>query len=211
MTQKDLDYFKQLGFSKDGIVTPVGLQLTDYQKFKIESKQPAISFIGSLDWVPNQEGLIWFLEEVWLDLKKQLPDLELHIAGRNTPEWIFQKAGNGVIVHGEVPDSKVFLRKYPLTIVPLFSGSGMRVKILEGLALSRVVVTTTLGLEGIAAQDGQEVLIADNQQAFIEKITSVFSDKSLQLSLMQKARLFIEKNYDNKLIAKNVLKKYRQL
>ena len=211
MTQKDLAYFQKLGYKNTSLVTPIGLPITDYQLSEITPQLPALSFIGSLDWVPNQEGLNWFLEKVWLNLRKQFPQLELHIAGRNTPDSIFEKAGNGVIVHGEVPDARAFLLKYPISIVPLFSGSGMRVKILESMALGRVVITTQLGLEGIPAKHKQEVLIADTQDEFIKNIRWVIHKESKVLALRKAARNFIEKNYDNKYIAKNVLRAFNAL
>ncbi len=211
MTQKDSNYFSKLGYQGESLVTPIGLALRDYPSFQPTYEQPAISFIGSLDWVPNQEGLSWFLNEVWADLRRLFPTLEIHIAGRNTPEWIFQKAGNGVVVHGEVPNAQAFLKKYPMTIVPLFSGSGMRVKILEGMAMARIVITTTLGLEGIPAKTEKSVLIADSKEAFIEKIRIIINDKPKALKMMRAARVFIEQHYDNKMIAKNVLKTFREV
>ena len=84
MTQRDLDIFRKLGYKKEALITSVGLQLADYQIKKQEimfRQQPlSISFIGSLDWIPNQEGLSWFLESAWSDLRNLYPDLELHIA-----------------------------------------------------------------------------------------------------------------------------------
>ena len=211
MTQKDLTYFKKLGYTGKSLITPIGLELKDYPSFELAYDQPAISFIGSLDWVPNQEGLSWFLEEVWLDLRLEFPNLAIHIAGRNTPDWIFKKAGNGVIVHGEVPNAQDFLKKYPMTIVPLFSGSGMRVKILEGMAMARIVITTTLGIKGIPAKSEKSVLIADNKEAFIKKIRYIINNKSKSLEIMQTARTFIAQHYDNKRIAQNVLETFREV
>lgn len=211
MTPKDLTYFNKMGYNGRSLVTPIGLELKDYQSYDTNFQQPAISFIGSLDWVPNQEGLTWFLDEVWLDLRKEFPTLEVHIAGRNTPEWILQKAGNGVVVHGEVPNAQVFLNKYPMTVIPLFSGSGMRVKILEGMAMGRIVITTTLGIEGIPAIPGKYVLIADTKEAFIKKIRYIINDNTKAVAMMQAARDFIEQHYDNKMIARNVLKTFREV
>jgi len=211
MTAKDLAYFQKLGYHNDSLITPIGLQLADYESFGVIPQKPALSFIGSLDWVPNQEGLSWFLEEVWLNLRKLFPNLEIHIAGRNTPGWIFRKAGNGVVVHGEVPNASDFLLKYPISIVPLFSGSGMRVKILESMALARVVITTQLGLEGIPAQDKKEVLLANTKNEFIEKVEWTIKNEMKMLAIMTSARKFIEKNYDNKAIANNVLNKFKSV
>lgn len=211
MTQKDLDYFKNLGYRGKYFVAPIGLEISNYESFSPDYDQPSLSFIGSLDWVPNQEGLLWFLEEVWLDLRTEFPSLEFHIAGRNTPDWVFQKAGNGIIVHGEVPDAKKFLKKYPMTVVPLFSGSGMRVKILEGMAMARIVITTTLGIEGIPAIEEKSVLIADSKEAFIKKIRYIINNKPKTLKIMEAARAFIEQHYDNTMIAKSVLEKFREV
>jgi len=209
MTGKDLTYFQKLGYQNDSLITPIGLQPADYESFEITPQKPALSFIGSLDWVPNQEGLSWFLEEVWLNLRERFPNLEIHIAGRNTPDWIFQKAGNGVVVHGEVSNASDFLLKYPISIVPLFSGSGMRVKILESMALARVVITTQLGLEGIPAEHEKEVLLANTKNEFIEKVEWIIQNEQKMLSIRTTARNFIENNYDYKVIAKKVLNKFK--
>ncbi len=211
MTEKDLTYFKKLGYKNRSLVTPIGLELMDYPSFVPNYEVPAISFIGSLDWMPNQEGLSWFLDQVWANLRMEFPTLELHIAGRNTPDWMFTKAGNGVVVHGEVSNAQAFLKRYPMTIVPLFSGSGMRVKILEGMAMARIVISTTLGIEGIPAKSGKSVLIADDEEAFIKKIRYTINNKSKALRIMQTARTFIAQHYDNKMIAKNVLTTFREV
>jgi glycosyltransferase involved in cell wall biosynthesis len=205
MTTKDLAYFQKLGCKIPTLLTPIGLSLDGYPIREIPLQKPSIAFIGSLDWMPNQEGLAWFLEEVWEGLHRQFPDLELHIAGRNTPDWVFQKAGNGVVVHGEIPDAKAFLMAHPFSIVPLFSGSGMRVKILQGMALGSLVITTTLGIEGIAAKDGKEVLIADTKEAFISKIATFIKNPEKTTVLRSNAQQFIHQYYDNQQIAKGVI------
>ncbi len=215
MTQRDLDIFKKFGHRGAALVIPIGLQLTDYQianqKLFSDKQSLSISFIGSLDWMPNQEGLSWFLESVWGELRRIYPHLELHIAGRNTPKWIFEKAGKGITIHGEVTDAKAFLAKYPITLVPLFSGSGMRVKILEGMAMGRVVLSTTLGLEGIPASDKKEVLIADTKTAFIQAIRFCHENLDQLNAISQKAKAFVRSNYNNLKIAKKAIKKMQLL
>ncbi|MEM6317779.1 MAG: glycosyltransferase family 4 protein [Bacteroidota bacterium] len=211
MTAKDLAYFRKLGFQGQGMVVPIGLQLDNYPIQQAVTFSTSISFIGSLDWVPNQEGLSWFIQEVWPDLRKKIPALELHIAGRNTPDWIFAKAGNGIVVHGEVSDAKAFLRKHPVTVVPLFSGSGMRVKILEGMALGRVVVTTTLGMEGIDALANESIVIANERTQFIDAISAVFKDAEKAKCMMQLARELVEREYNNQRIAALVFEAFEAL
>ena len=206
MTQRDVDYFNKLGPSKQIMVAPIGLDLKNYHKATPAAPPPySISFIGSLDWMPNQDGLKWFLENVWSVAHKKYPHLEFHIAGRNTPQWVFAQAGNGVIVHGEVEDAKAFIAAHPITVVPLFSGSGMRVKILESMAMGRIVLTTTIGIEGISAKHGQEVFIADTASEFIQLIDNCLQQPQQLSRMAKRAQAFIVKNYDNIQIGQRVL------
>jgi len=210
MTERDLAYFKQLAPIRQSLVTPIGLDLKDYKNALVASPPPySISFIGSLDWMPNQDGLKWFLENVWGIIHKKHPELTFHIAGRNTPQWVFDKAGNGVVVHGEVEDAKAFIQAHPITVVPLFSGSGMRVKILESMALGRVLLTTRIGLEGIDASHRKEVLIGDTVEEFISLLEECFSSSEQLRVLATHAKQFVFDRYDNIAIGGRVLELVR--
>src|SRR5690606_10985460 len=159
-TQDDLRNFQELGFHKKGIAVPVGFDISEYETdFTPGPEKQSIAFIGALDWMPYQFGIIWFIENVWPKIIKKHPLMELHIAGKNTPEWIKQKSKSGIIFHGEVPDAKVFIKQHPVMIAPLFSGSGIKVKVPEGLALGRAVISTSVGLEGIPATHGKDLFI----------------------------------------------------
>ncbi len=220
ITERDWAQFRQMGCNIAGHAAPIGLEMADYPKHPLdadifstkgESMPPSLCFIGSLDWMPNTEGLTWFLDNIWLDIYHQYPDITLHIAGRNTPDWLHQKKIPNIVIHGEIEDALAFITDHPIMIVPLFSGSGMRVKILESMALSRVTITTTIGLEGIHAQAGQEVLIADNKDDFIRQIQFCI-DNSEQLPIIgNKARTFIEQHFDNISIAKRLLDFYHEI
>jgi len=209
MTQRDVDYFNTLAPSKQIMVAPIGLDLKNYQTAIPAAPPPySISFIGSLDWMPNQDGLKWFLENVWSVVHKKYPHLEFHIAGRNTPQWVFNQTGKNVIVHGEVEDAKAFIAAHPITVVPLFSGSGMRVKILESMAMGRIILTTAIGVEGIAAQHGQEVFIGNTAQEFIQLIENCLQQPQQLTSMAKRAQVFIVENYDNIQIGKRVIDEF---
>jgi len=212
ISERDLETFKKLGLKKPGIVTPIGVNMDDYDlEVEEENKDLSISFIGSLDWVPNQEGLRWFLNHVWKNLNGNDNDLILHIAGRNTPEWISNLRMDGVKVYGEIPNARKFINQHQVMVVPLFSGSGMRVKILEGMALGKTVITTTIGLEGIGAKNGLEVLIADNPEEFIQAVSLCKNDPEKCRAIGQNAKAFIQGNYDRKVIAKNLVDTYSEI
>jgi glycosyltransferase involved in cell wall biosynthesis len=162
--------------------------------------------------MPNQEGLRWFLGEVWGRLAGKYPSLQLHIAGRNAPaEMESRYSGQNVFVHGEVPDAADFINGHSVMIVPLLSGSGMRAKILEGMALGKVVLTTSLGLEGITARPGKEVLVADTPGQFEEQIAFCLSQGRQLETIGRQARSFVAEKYDSQAIGRRLLDAYLAL
>ncbi len=198
ITQRDMDYFRRNGFLGVGHVTAIGLETSHYTPdWASFDKKPSLSFIGSLDWLPNLEGVEWFLKNVM----PQLKDIELHLAGRNMPDYLLEKEVANVLSHGEVESSIDFINAHSLMIVPLFSGSGMRVKILEGLALGRVILTTSVGVEGIAAIDGEHLFIVDTAKDFIEKINFCQNNPKKMQTIGKNAKHFVTEHFDNLNIA----------
>jgi glycosyltransferase involved in cell wall biosynthesis len=212
ITARDLDFFTRLGSRVPSHVTPIGLDLQDYT-YQINPPQqhPSFCFIGSLDWMPNTEGVEWVLENVWPQVLEQQPQAQFHIAGRNTPKAWLDKNWPNVTIHGEVPSATEFIQAHDVMLVPLFSGSGMRVKILEGMALGKVVVSTSLGLEGIAAQHNKEVFIADTVEAFVQALVQCHQKPKALPQIGAAAVDFLQEHYDNVRVAERLLLRYQQL
>ena len=212
ITERDLLLFRKLGFNKKAIVTPLGIEDSDYRLREASTRKPfAISFIGSLDWMPNQEGLKWFLDNVWKPFFKEDIEIEFHIAGRNAPAWISTIKQKNIFFHGEIENAHKFLAQRPVMIAPLFAGSGIRVKILESMALERVVISTSLGLEGVNATDNKEVIIADTPEQFRDAILFCKENPLKAKKIGSFARNFVIKSFDGANIALNVLKTYQSL
>lgn len=209
ITARDLDRYQKLGYAGPAVVTPIGVDQYAYQpNYATYDRSPSLAFIGSLDWMPNLEGLEWFLNKVWPSLLKRFPNLTLHVAGRNTPDWMLNQKIKGLFIHGEVPDAQAFINKHSIMVVPLLAGSGMRAKILEGMVLGRVVISTQLGLEGIDADAGQHVLVADTPEKFVEALSFCLNEQRTLKQLGQQARDFVAEHYDNKVIAQRLLAAY---
>src|SRR5690606_30042372 len=132
-------------------------------------------------------------------------------SGRNTPDWMREKWTDRVRIHGEIADAHQYIRDHDVMIVPLFSGSGMRVKILEGMALGKMVITTSLGLEGIPAEHGKHVWVADTEEEFLDAIQQVLVDKSIVAEIGENARQFVLENFDALEIAQRLLESYRYI
>ncbi len=212
ITERDLRTFRSQGCRTAAVVTPIGIDSRTYRPDYDSYQQPlTLSFIGSLDWMPNLEGLMWFLREVWPQVNRRHPDLELHVAGRNTPDWLFRTAGQKVIVHGEVASAADFVNAHSLMVAPLLSGSGMRAKILEGMALGKVVLTTSMGIEGITAKHQQEVLIADCPRELAQAIDFCVENREQLEGMGRRAREFVSRHYDSRTIARRLVDAYAAL
>ena len=211
ISERDLFKFKSLGYKNGAISTPIGINIEEYNTIvptKAVSKK-SICFIGALDWVPNREGLEWFLKEVWSKVRQTHRDAELHVAGRNTPHDILQLNIPGLIVHGEIEDSRQFMLSHLALVVPLFSGSGMRVKIIEGMALSKCIISTSLGMEGINVAHNHEILVADSADEFISSINDLFEHPFKSVLIGKSAQKYVSKTYDYKKVAKDLIYKYK--
>ena len=123
-----------------------------------------------MNWLPNKEGIKWFLDEVWPIIHQALPDLKIYLAGREMPSWLLELNLSNVKVIGEVPDAHEFIRSKSISIAPLLSGSGIRIKIIESMAMGKAVVATTIGAEGINYTTGKDIMIADTPEAFCEAV-----------------------------------------
>lgn len=213
ITERDVEHFRALGLKKPAVVTPIGLDCRDYLADSGSFERPlSLAFIGSLDWMPNLEGLKWFLEKVWKPLlAPSFPELTFHIAGRNTPPWVRRLRLPRVHVHGEVPDAVDFINRHSVLVVPLLAGSGMRAKILEAMALGKVVLSTPIGMEGIAARHLQEALVAESPEAFYSAVNLCYAQGADLVRIGQRAQVFCADNFDNLEIARKLLGAYRNL
>ncbi len=200
VTERDLQLFKALGAKPKMTFIPTGIDVTKNLNVddSIELEYPSLFHLGALDWLPNQEAVKWLLEKVWPSLYMQFPELKFYIAGRRPPKWIEELDVAGVEVVGEVEDAAAFIKSKSIMPVPLFSGSGMRVKIVEAMMLSKAVVSTDIGIEGIIHQNNKDVIIANTAQEFINAITLLINDKSTFDKLCYNAHLSALNNYSHK-------------
>ena len=212
ITNKDGETMKELGCRIPQIDIPFGIDLSTLKENPgIEAEFPSLFHLGAMNWMPNEEGIKWFLSEVWPMVNKGLPDLKLYLAGRHMPDWIYNTTLPNIEVTGEVDDAFEFMYSKAIEIVPLFSGSGIRIKIIEGMAAKRAVVSTSIGAEGIKVESGKNIIIANTPEAFSEAIKTLVSDKQLCKTLGENARKLIEKDHDNKKLIHRLENFYQEI
>jgi glycosyltransferase involved in cell wall biosynthesis len=212
ITYKDADYFLKAGNTKPMHVSPTGLEISNYHPTYKTINKYDFFHLGSLDWIPNQEGLLWFLNNVWSVVTKHHKNTVFTICGRNAPDSFIckLKGFENVIYEGEIDDALEFLKTQSIMIVPLFSGSGMRIKIIEGLAAGNIIITTSKGLEGIPAQHGKHLLVADTPGDFIESVEKIISEVYQLHEISDNAQQFISDNFDNFALTNALLSFYQK-
>ena len=209
ISDKDLSKFRKLGYNKQAKSIPIGLDLADYQfREAIPETIPSLSFIGGFDWQPNKEGVEWFLKQIWPSVRRDFPDIKLHLAGRGMPGSISGQQSEHLVIEEDVDDAKAFIAEHTAMIVPLLAGSGTRVKILEGLALGRIVITTTIGLEGIPARHDHELMIADDTDGFLHALSMLTTQPEKVKAMRSNAVSFIRQHYDHIQLADQLIESY---
>jgi len=212
ITKEDNQRLEELGVKTEKEFIPAGVELSRFIiDPHIKAKPHTLFIISSLNWLPNLEGLEWFVKHVWPEAKKKNPLLELHIAGKDTPEAVQKLTGNGIFVHGYVADASVFMQHFDLMLVPLLSGGGMRLKIIEGMALGKCILTSTIGAEGIACESDKDILIEDQPQEWIDKIEKYFLTKDQYASIGASAHQVIMEQYDNDKVVDRLVNLYKRL
>jgi glycosyltransferase involved in cell wall biosynthesis len=177
ITNEDIARLQELGCPEPIALIPAAVEMASFQPDPSVLPRPRTVFmIGSLNWLPNLEGLDWLLREVWPALHAELPELELHVAGVAPPGHLTSrpKGQDNVFIHGFVESAAAFMRQYDLMLVPLLSGGGMRVKIIEGMALGKAILSTGIGAEGIAVRDGHDIVLRDTAAAWQQALREYY-------------------------------------
>lgn len=208
VSEVDQAYFKLL--NQHAFVVPIGLDILPSKSEESQAvSSPRFGFIGSMDWAPNQEGLQWLLDRV---LTQTNSDVQIVLAGRN-----FESAKLDIPNHlnieilGEIESTSTFWDQVDVLMVPLFSGSGTRVKIIEAFTHQKLVLTTAIGIEGIPATDGEHAVIRDGEGAWHEAINTIMDNWSTYTAIKLNGRQLAENNYEYGRVGAAAMKIYRQL
>ncbi|HWZ15224.1 MAG TPA: glycosyltransferase family 4 protein [Mucilaginibacter sp.] len=190
-------------------ILPVGIDLNRYKPDLSLTEIPSLFFLGSLDWLPNREGIEWFLDNFRQDLTDGELPVRFYVAGNDIPERFddYEVLGK-IFIQGEVDDALEFVNSKSIMVVPLLSGGGMRVKIVEGMAMQKCIISTSLGAEGINFTDGENILIANNRDEFFDAIRLCITDEEHCKTIGANARKLIEQQYNINTVTKNLIQFY---
>ena len=197
-------------FLKDGCnipieVAPTGMNTAKYKNIEqMDADSLSLFHLGSMDWLPNIEAVDWLLKDIWPMIQQKSNKVHLFLAGKNMNPKYFNIKSENLIVAGEIKDALKFMENKQIMVVPLLSGGGIRIKILEGLAAGKVIVSTSTGAEGINYSDKKNILIADTPEDFTKTILSLLNNPNLLNNIAREAQILARTQYDNNLIGKKL-------
>lgn len=213
ISEVDYNFFHSLSPDTPGTVIPFALDMDNYETEDeyIPSDQPELFHIGSMNWMPNVEGLEWFLEEVFPAMLEKFPALTFTMAGRSIPESLQRFASDHVIIAGEVESANEFMLSKDIMIVPLLSGSGIRIKIIEGMALGKTIITTSIGAEGLNVENGKNIFIADTAEEFVAVIEKCIKTPDICTIIGENARHYVALNHNNEVVTQELIEFYHEI
>ena len=208
LSEIDATFFKQHFPTKNIDVIGIGTKL---KKSTIPSYPITNIFhIGGMDWKPNEEGMNWFLEQCWPLIHSRFPDLKCILAGRNMPLHFSQLQQQNVNIE-KADSAEDFMNQHQILVVPLLSGSGIRVKIIEAMALGKVVIATNIAAEGLGVTHNSNILNANTKEEFLKELTICIENPEISLRISENAAIFAQENFNTLKNSQKLIALYNRL
>ena len=177
---------------------PTGVDIQYFDPAPFAARVPGrLVFTGSMDWMPNADGITWFTEQVWPRVRAAKPDATFTVVGRNPPAAVQALAtpGSGIEVTGSVPDVRPYLGAGSAFVVPLRIGGGTRLKIYEAMAMECPIVSTTVGAEGLPVKHEEHLRLADEAADFAAQCVELLDRTELAHAMAQRAARYVRDNF----------------
>lgn len=207
----DTEQLRQLAPGARVTTVPNGVDTSFFNSQADTPRQPAgLVFVGGFTWFPNLDAIQYFCAEILPLLVQQVPDVKLTVIGKHPDTPAVREMAQNPHVHlaGLVDDIRPYVQAAAAYVVPLRIGGGTRLKILDALSMSKAIVSTSVGCEGLAVEDGQTIVMADTPQDFARAIVRVLSDPALAQAIGQRGRALVEQRYDWAAVARGLMAVY---
>jgi glycosyltransferase involved in cell wall biosynthesis len=196
VSSRDEETIKSMNKSGYTALVPNGTDTVFFSPSKAE-QECSIIFAGGLNWLPNADAMIHFCKDILPKVREKVPGVIMNIIGTNPPKELIKLSENdsSIKIWGFVSDIREYMAKAAVHVVPLRIGGGTRLKILDALAMGKAIVSTSIGAEGLDLVDGKDILLADTDEIFAQKVIALLNNKELRMSLSNNGRANVEKKY----------------
>lgn len=202
VSETDKKCLEEFGIEKVFAI-PTGVDTDYFAPRENQVNKNSLVFTGSMDWLPNEDGIQFFVRDILPRIKQKVPDITLTVVGRNPSRRLLNevKANSEVTVTGRVDDVRPYMSSHALYIIPLRIGGGTRIKAYEAMAMGRAVVSTQVGVEGLPVRHGEELIIADEPEQFASAIVRLLEDVAGREKLECNARSLVQRHFSWKAVA----------
>jgi polysaccharide biosynthesis protein PslH len=190
---------------------PLGTEVSAHAPSKASPEPLNLLFVGNFKHPPNLDAADRLINQIFPKVLSQFPETKLYIVGNQLPDGISQTANKNIVVTGYVPDVTPFLNQAGLVVVPLRLGGGMRVKVLEALAAGKAVIASSRAVEGLELVDGEHVILAENDNEFVDAIIDLIGHPEKRLTLARQAHTWVSTQMSWRRVAEEYEKLYRCL
>jgi sugar transferase (PEP-CTERM/EpsH1 system associated) len=196
VSETDRDLFKQALPGASIHPIPTGVDVNYFVPAPEAEQGEELVFSGSMDWFPNEDAMLWFMDTMLPQIRKELPGIKVTIVGRNPSAKLQRMAlDQEVLVTGTVDDVRPSVHRASVYLVPLRIGGGTRLKIYEALAMGKAIVSTTVGAEGLPLEDGKHLVLADTPEAFARQVVALVKDPARRARLGHAGRELVQTRY----------------
>ena len=207
LTVSEMDRDAFAPFVEPGKLTviPTGVDVNYFQPMATDELANSLVFIGSMDWLPNEDAILYFVDAILPLIKQQCPELSLEVVGRSPSRKLqaLAETEGSIRLTGWVEDIRPFVARGSLCIVPLRIGGGTRLKIFEAMAMSKAVVSTSVGAEGLPVRSGENIILADTPKDFADSVISLLRDSNQRKRLGTAARTLVQEKYSWSMLAES--------
>lgn len=204
VSETDKEGLKEFGF-ENVFAIPTGVDTEYFSPREDRIKENSLVFTGSMDWLPNEDAIQFFVRDILPRIKHKVPDITLTVVGRNPSRRLLNeiKAHPEVTITGRVDDVRPYMSSHTLYIIPLRIGGGTRIKAYEAMAMGRAIISTQVGVEGLPVRHGEELIIADEPEEFASAILQLLEDAVARAKLERNARSLVQRHFGWKAVGES--------
>ncbi len=203
-SERDERLLKSLIPGLPTVVVTNGVDTDYFKRPQTERARHTAVFVGATHYFPNEDGVLFFIKDIFPEIRRKIPDFHFTIVGGNPPPSILEYVSDNVTVTGFVDDVRPYMWEGSVFVVPLRMGGGTRFKVVEALAAGTPVVSTSLGAEGIPVTDEREVFLADTPEDFAKAVIRALNEPSKADEMINSGLSFVREHFDWKVVGKTM-------
>ena len=197
VSETDKSLLEEKFGARNVLSIPTGVDTDYFSPSEQTELNNSLVFTGSMDWLPNEDAILFFARDILPRIRKQIPVVKLTVVGRNPSGGLLNKVKKypEIEVTGWVNDVRPFIARHSLYVIPLRIGGGTRIKVYEAMAMGKAVVSTHMGVEGLPVRNGENVLLSDGPEEFADAVVGILKNAEARKRMEINARSFVETNF----------------